>query len=69
MAPLGKGIFIKAKIISDKLIVDIGNKNLVKKNIKETQKLIKEQIEKLEEAKKDLDENLEATSKEAEKII
>jgi len=69
MAPLGKGIFTKAKIISDKLIVDIGNKNLVKKSVKDTQKLIVEQIGKLRKAKKELNENLEATSKGAEKMI
>jgi len=69
IAPLGKGIFTKAKIISDKLIVDIGNKNLVKKSVKDTQKLILEQIGKLREAKKGLNENLEATSKDAEKMI
>ena len=69
IAPLGKGIFTKAKIISDKLIVDIGNKNLIKKSVKDTQKLIVEQIGKLREAKKELNENLEATSKNAEKMI
>ena len=69
IATLGKGIFTKAKIISDKLIVDIGNKNLVEKSVKDTQKLIAEQIEKLMEAKKELNENLEFTSKDAEKII
>ena len=69
IATLGNGIFTKAKIISDKLIVDIGNKNLIKKNVKDTQKLIVEQIGKLREAKKELNENLEATSKDAEKMI
>ena len=69
IAPLGKGIFTKAKIISDKLIVDIGNKNLIKKSVKDTQKLIVEQIGKLREAKKELNKNLEATSKNAEKMI
>ena len=69
IAPLGRGIFTKAKIISDKLIVDIGNKNLVKKSVKDTQKLILEQSGKLREAKKRLNENLEATSKDAEKMI
>lgn len=69
IAPLGKGIFVKAKIISEDLIVDIGNKTLIKKNIKETQELIKKQIEKLIEAKKDINKNLETTSKEAERIV
>lgn len=69
IATLGKGIFTKAKIISDKLIVDIGNKNLVEKSVKDTQKLIAEQIGKLMEAKKELNKNLELTSKDAEKMI
>lgn len=69
IAPLGKGIFTKAKVTSDKLIVDIGNRNLVNKSVEDTQKLIAEQIVKLSEAKENLNENLEATSKDAEKMI
>jgi|TARA_B100000315_G_C14422133_1_gene516067 prefoldin alpha subunit len=69
IAPLGKGIFTKAKIISEDLIVDIGNKNLIKKSSKETQELIEKQIGNLEGAKEELNKNLEATSKEAEEVI
>lgn len=69
IAPLGHGIFTKAKIVSDKLIVDIGNNNLIKKSVKDSQKLIIEQIEKLIEAKKKINETLEETSKDAEKMI
>jgi prefoldin alpha subunit len=68
-APVGRGIFAKAKLISNDLVVDIGNKNFVKKNIPETQNIIKKQIEKLENAKEELNMGLEMMSNEAEKII
>lgn len=68
-ALIGRGIFAKAKLISEDLIVEIGEKKFVKKSIPETQKLIKSQIEKLEEVKKELNENLESVSKETKKLI
>ena len=68
-ASIGKGIFAKAKLISEDLIVDIGDKNLVKKTIPETQKLLKDQIEKLEEVKKELNKNLDVTSEELQGLI
>ena len=33
LAQVGRGIFVKAKVISDDLIVDIGGKNFVSKTI------------------------------------
>ena len=68
-ASIGKGIFAKAKLISEDLLVDVGNKNLVKKTIPETQKLVKDQIEKLEKVKKELNNNLEITSNELKGLI
>jgi len=68
-APIGRGIFVKSKILSEELIVDVGNKKLVKKTIPETQKLISEQTKKLEEVKKEMIENMETISKEAEELI
>ena len=68
-APLGRGIFIKSKVISEDLLVDVGGKNLVKKSIPQTQELIESQIIKLQEIKKELDNNLEAASREVEKTI
>lgn len=59
LAQLGRGIFAKAKLISEDLIVDIGEKTFVKKTIPETKKLIQEQIKKLEEIKKELQDNLD----------
>jgi prefoldin alpha subunit len=68
-ASIGKGIFAKAKLISEDLIVDIGSKNFVKKTIPETQELVKNQIENLEEVKKELNNNLESASNELRGLI
>ncbi len=69
MASIGKGIFAKAKLLSEDLLVDVGDKNLVKKNIPETKKLIENQIKKLEDIKRELSENLEKINKELTKIF
>jgi prefoldin alpha subunit len=69
IAPLGKGIFVKTKLISEDLIVDIGNKNLIKKNIPETQELILNQIKNLEAAKEEINRNLDIVSQEAQKVM
>ena len=37
-SPIGRGIYAKSKLLSEELLVDIGNKNLVKKSIPETKK-------------------------------
>ncbi len=59
LAQIGKGIFVKTKLISEELTVDIGNKNLVTKNIEDTKSLIQEQLEKLDSAKGELNKSLE----------
>ncbi len=63
-APIGKGIFARAKLISEELNIDVGGGNIVKKSIPETKKLIGEQIEKLSDVKKDLENNLEKIGEE-----
>ncbi|MEK6827378.1 MAG: prefoldin subunit alpha, partial [Nanoarchaeota archaeon] len=68
-APLGKGIFVKAKLISEELNVDIGNGNLVTKNIPDTKKLILEQIKKLEGIKTELENNLDELGKEINRTM
>ncbi|MBU2616260.1 MAG: prefoldin subunit alpha [Nanoarchaeota archaeon] len=65
LAPIGRGVFVKAKITSKELIVDVGNRTLVKKDIPETKKIIEEQISKLESLKKDLENNMESIQEEA----
>ncbi len=62
LAPIGRGIFVKTKLVSEELIVDVGGKNFVKKSIPETKKIIDKQITKLEGVKKELNQNLEGVS-------
>lgn len=69
LAPIGRGIYAKAKLLSENLTVDVGGKNFVRKTVPETQELIKKQSEKLEDVKKELNEHLDNVTKEAEKII
>ena len=69
LAPVGRGIFAKAKLLSEDLIMDVGGKNFVKKTIPETQDIIKGQIKKLEQIKSQLQENSDEISGEAEKLI
>jgi len=69
LAPVGRGIYAKAKLLSENLTVDVGGKNFVKKSVSETQELIKKQTEKLEEVKKELNDYLDSVTKEAENII
>ena len=69
LSPLGKGIFVKTKLASEDLTVDIGGRNFVKKSIPETKEIIKEQIKKLISVKKDIDENLEKISDEMRKSL
>jgi len=54
LAQMGRGIFVKTKLISEELTVDIGEKSFVKKSIPETKKIIEEQIKKLEKIKEEL---------------
>src|SRR5574344_2159129 len=53
-APIGRGIFVKAKIISEELLVDVGEKNFIKKSIPETKEIVEEQIKKLKEVQEQL---------------
>ena len=68
-APVGRGIFAKAKLLSEELIVNVGDGNLITKSIPETKKLIEKQIEKLKEVRKELDSNLEKISHELEGLM
>lgn len=69
LAPIGRGIFVKTKLDSEELTVDIGERTLVKKNIPDTKKLIEEQTEKLKEIKQELNNNLEKVRKEMTSLI
>ncbi|HLC87423.1 MAG TPA: prefoldin subunit alpha [Candidatus Nanoarchaeia archaeon] len=65
----GRGIYVKAKLLSEDLLVDIGGKTFVKKNAEDCKKLIKEQLIKLDDIKNQLDSNLENVSNEISKTI
>ncbi len=69
LAQLGRGIFVKTKLVSDELIVDVGNKNFVKKSIPETKKIIKEQVEKLNQLKKEMEDKIEEIDKEVAELV
>jgi prefoldin alpha subunit len=68
-APMGKGIFVKAKLISEELNVDIGSGNFIKKSIPETKELIEEQVKKLEEVRSELENNLEQLGTEVTRMM
>src|SRR3989338_4381323 len=69
LAPVGRGIFIKAKVESEELTVDVGQRTFVKKSVSETQETIKKQVEKLKEAREELNKNLEEIGKEVERVM
>ena len=68
-APIGRGVFAKAKLESEKLNVDIGGGNFVQKSIPETKKIIEDQIKKLQDVRKELENNLEKIGEEFNKTI
>lgn len=68
-ARIGNGIYARAKIISEELLVNVGEGNFVDKSVEETKKLIQEQVKKLEDVKKELEENISATNSELMKLI
>ena len=69
LSPLGRGIFVKATLVSEDLTVDIGGKNFVKKGIPETREIIEEQIKKLIAVKGELNDNLEKIGEEMRKSL
>ncbi len=68
-APIGRGIFAKAKLISEDLNVDVGGGNMVKKTIPETKKIIEDQLKKLDEVKKELETGMEKMGEEFKVLI
>lgn len=68
-ANIGKGIFIPAEIKNKKLIVEVGNKNLVNKSIPETQEIISKEKEKLNNVKIEIMDRVEILQKEMQEIF
>jgi prefoldin alpha subunit len=69
LAPIGRGIYASAKLTSDELLVDIGNKNFVKKSIPETKKILQGQLKKLEKVKEELNGELEKINIELTRVF
>ncbi len=69
MAQVGRGIFVKAKLLSEELLVDVGEKKFITKTIPETKVILVEQIEKLGEVKEELENQLEEINKELTKVM
>lgn len=69
LAPLGRGIFVETKLLSDSLTVDVGGRNFVKKSIPDTKEIIEAQIVKLNEVSEELNEKIEDINEELTKTI
>ncbi len=69
MAPIGRGIYARAKLVSEDFLVDIGNKNFVKKSIPETKEIIGEQVKKLEKAREELNGEMEKINTELTNVF
>lgn len=68
-APVGRGIFVRAKLLSEELTVDVGGKNFVKKDIDSTNEIINGQISKLNEAKESLEKSLEEINRQLNQVM
>ncbi len=69
ISPLGRGIYVNAKLNSEELLVDIGNKNFVKKSIPETKIIIQNQTKKLEKAREEINKELEKINEELTRVF
>lgn len=69
MAPLGRGIYAKAKLLSEELVVDIGGRNFVNKNIPATKELIEGQVKNLDHIKNELNKDLEKINEEITSVM
>ena len=69
LAPIGRGIFVKAELKSDDLTVNVGDKNFVGKSIPDTKKIIKEQMKRLNETREELEKRVDEIREEAKDLI
>ena len=69
LANLGKKIYLPVEIKDKKLIVEVGNKNFVKKTIPETKEIIEEQLNKLGTLRNQFSERVEAIEEEMKNLI
>ena len=64
LAPVGRGIFAKTKLLSEILTVEVGEGVFVEKSIEDTKKLIEKQKEKMLNAQKEIESQLDKVNHE-----
>ena len=69
LANIGRGIYVNAEIKEKKLLVDVGDKNIVKKSFDETKELISEQLIKIDSIKSEIINRINNLDKEMNLII
>lgn len=69
LAAIGKGIYAKAKLTSEELFVDVGEGNIVKKDIEGTKKIIEKQTKKLREIQKELENAMDSLNNEITNVF
>ena len=69
LAQVGKGVYVKAKIISEKLTVNVGENNFVGRSIPETKEMILGQIKKLKDVRIELENNIDSINSEFAKVV
>lgn len=69
LAHLGKGFFARAKLVSEDFLVDIGDKNFVKKDVDGAKKLMDKQISKMESLKEEIANAQGGIQKELENLL
>jgi len=66
---LGKGIFLKSKLIKSDLLVEVGSKVFVPKTPEEVKKVIEDQVGKLEQVKGEIANKIEEINTELNNVI
>jgi len=69
LVDIGKGVYVKVKIIDKNLIVNIGDKKLIKKTIEETKKTLDKNIKDLVSKRSEIINKIKELEIQAEKII
>ena len=69
LLPIGRGIFVRNKLTSKNVILNIGSGVVIEKNAKDTIKLVNEQIKKLSMMSQEYQEEIIKISREIENTI
>lgn len=63
-AQIGKGIYIKSKLISEDLIINVGDNNFVNRTVPEVKEIIRIQIKKLKDVEQELSDDINSMNEE-----